>query len=273
MARKKTSVAQLPSFKKPPINEVVCGLRFQPIEALLIPHIGLYWSSIRKDFPKCEHAAPLGIGEGNTDSVTGIPLPRVWLINGAQDRLIQIQKDVFFYNWRRREEKSTYPRYKSVFLSFKRRLTEFENFLEENELGAIKVNECELTYINQIPSGELWKSSSDFGRLFPDIKWRARIQRFLPIPNHIAWRASFSLPDGKGSLGVKIDHALRKVDQRPVIIFELRATGKGEDKSLDSVWDWFSTAHEWIVRGFADLTGKKAQDIVWDRDDSFTGTA
>jgi uncharacterized protein (TIGR04255 family) len=272
MARKITSVAQLPSFRKPPINEVVCGLRFQPIEALLIPHVGLYWGSIRKDFPRCEHAAPLGIGEGVTDSATGLPLPRVWLINAAQDRLIQIQRDVFFYNWRRREEKAAYPRYNSIISCFKKTLQSFEIFLEENEIGKININECELTYINQLPSGELWKSSSDFGRLFPDIKWRSRTERFLPIPNHIAWRASFSLPEGKGSLGVKIDHALRKVDQKPLIIFELRATGTGDDKSLDSVWDWFATAHEWIVRGFADLTGTKAQEIVWERDDSFTGS-
>ena len=30
----------LPSYKNPPVNEVVCGMRFQVPDKLRIPHIG-----------------------------------------------------------------------------------------------------------------------------------------------------------------------------------------------------------------------------------------
>jgi len=34
---------QLLSYEKPPVNEVVCSVLFDPIEALLTPHIGFLW--------------------------------------------------------------------------------------------------------------------------------------------------------------------------------------------------------------------------------------
>ena len=31
------------------------------------------------------------------------------------------------------------------------------------------------------------------------------------------------------------------------------------------MWNWFDLAHEWIVRGFADLTTEKIQQNIWRR--------
>ena len=70
-------------------------------------------------------------------------------------------------------------------------------------------------------------------------------------------------------LSAKVNKGIRKSDERPLFAFELRATGSGADKSLDKMEEWFATAHEWIVRGFADLTGAKVQEEIWKRDDTF----
>ena len=269
MAKKQPEPRALPSYRNPPVNEVVCGARFAALERLLVPHIGLFWSSVRKDFPNCEHAAPLSFGPPVFDAATGLPIPRIWLINRSEDRLIQLQKDAFFYNWRRRDEKKSYPRYRSIIKPFKKYIGHFETFVRENEIGELSINNFELTYINHIIQGEGWKSLSNIGKVFPDCNWKTISSRFLPVPNIVAWKASFTLPEGQGTLSAKVDTGIRKSDERPLFAFELRATGSGAANSLDKMEEWFATAHEWIVRGFADLTGVKIQEQIWKRDDTF----
>lgn len=271
MTARKKRKPDLPSFRKPPVIEVVCGIKFEPLKDLRIPHIGLFWDNVRGEFPKCEHAPPLSFGPDVIDSATGLPVPRVWLIDSSDERLIQIQRDVFFYNWRKRENKKTYPRYKTIIRPFRKNFKLFKDFLGEHDIGNLNPTECELIYINHIPQGDSWHSSADFGKIFPDFNWRSSITRFLSLPSHITWRTSFPLPENKGFLNIKLEHGHRKIDEMPILVLELKANGLGADKSLNAIWKWFGLAHEWIVRGFADITGSSVQNTVWQRDDSLTG--
>ncbi len=271
MAKTKPEPTPLPSYRNPPVHEVVCGVKFAALERFMVPHIGLFWDSVRKDFPNCEHAAPLSLDPSVFDAATGFPIPRIWLINRSEDRLIQLQRDIFFYNWRRRSKNKPYPRYKNIIKAFEKNIRNFEVFIKENELGELSIKSFELTYINHIIQGEGWKSLRDIGTVFPDCSWKVKSSRFLPVPSTIAWRASFPLPEGQGTLNAKVDRVMRRSDERPLFTLELRATGSGADNSLDNMKEWFNTAHEWVVRGFADLTGRRVQDEIWRRDDSLTG--
>ena len=271
MPRKEPDPTPLPSYRNPPVQEVVCGARFAALERFMVPHIGLFWDSVRKDFPNCEHAPPLSPDPSAFDKATGLPIPRIWLINRSEDRLIQLQKDIFFYNWRRRPKSKSYPRYKNIIKAFEKNIRNFEVFIRENELGELSIKSLELTYINHIIQDEGWKSLRDFGTVFPDCRWKVKSTRFLPVPNAIAWHTSFPLPEGQGTLRVKVDIGSRRSDDHPLLVFELRVTGSAANFSLDNMEEWFSTAHQWIVRGFADLTGPKIQNEIWKRDDSFAG--
>ncbi len=270
MIAKRNNSENLPSFRNPPINEVVCGIKFEVLRNFKLPHFGLFWDSVRKTFPLTEHAPTLGGGILNVDEATGLPIPRVWLINRMEDRLIQIQNDMFYCNWRDRGKKKSYPRYNTLIQQFRKNFSLFDKFIDEYQLGPLKPTDCELTYINYLPEGSGWSTAAHFGKIFPDFMWRSNIQRFLPLPDQITWRSVFSLPENKGDLEVKLQPGVRKIDETPVLVLELRARGLGPDKSLNAVWDWFSTAHEWIVRGFADITGPEIQEEIWKRDDSFT---
>lgn len=44
----------LPDYGCPPLREVVCGITFKKLEALMVPHIGLLWDEYRADYPKCQ---------------------------------------------------------------------------------------------------------------------------------------------------------------------------------------------------------------------------
>ena len=57
------TLARLPSYKNPPVDEVVCGCQFQPLGRFKLPHLGLFWEKFRREFPTTEHAPPL-VSEG-----------------------------------------------------------------------------------------------------------------------------------------------------------------------------------------------------------------
>lgn len=49
----------LPSYKRPPVDEVVCGFRFERLRELKVPHIGLLWEKFRNEYPTVQHAVPI----------------------------------------------------------------------------------------------------------------------------------------------------------------------------------------------------------------------
>jgi uncharacterized protein (TIGR04255 family) len=256
----------LPSYKNPPVNEVVCGMRFNTPDKLRIPHIGLLWSKFRAQYPLIEHAAPIASAKGEllTDPVTGLPLQRVWFINKTDDQLIQFQFDRFYFNWRRRKGRE-YPRYNHVIDHFKKAQEIIKTFFIEFDLGPLKPIEYELVYINHIVKEEGWAKVDDLPNIFSDFTWTKKSGRFLPNPAGMNWKAEFTLPDKVGSLVASLKQATRIEDQVPLFVLELNARGLNEHKKIVDVSEWFDIAHEWIVRGFTDLTTAEMHK-VWERE-------
>jgi len=258
---------KLPSYKKPPVNEVVSGMRFHPPNNLRIPHIGYLWEKFRKDYPQIQHAPPISSAKGQilVDKTIGIPLPRVWFINKQDDQLIQFQVNRFYFNWRRREGK--YPRYEHVIKNFEYVWKTVEKFFNEFELGKLEPEELELSYINHIPKDQGWNTIDDLSEIFSDFIWEKRTDRFLPNPDKIAWQTEYPVQDNKGHLFVNLKQAIRTEDKVPILVLELKMKGIGESTEKEAIREWFDTAHEWIVKGFTDLTTTKIQKI-WEREDN-----
>ncbi|MBW1982517.1 MAG: TIGR04255 family protein [Deltaproteobacteria bacterium] len=263
----KVKSKSLISFKKPPVIEVVCGVVFEPILGFKAHHLGLFWQRVRNEFPECEHAVRLGFDPAAAPIDLANYLPRVWFINEEQNRLIQLQDDIFFFNWRRMKEDEAYPRYSTIIEDFKVNFKVFQEFLKEQDLPSVKPKACELTYINHILKGEGWESLRDINGVFRDIAWDSMNKRFLPEPQHISGQIVFPLPDDKGNLVLKLEHGRRKPDQHPIIILHNSARGLGRGRSIEDIWEWFAIAHEWIVQGFADISTPTIQKEVWQRRD------
>ena len=260
---KSNSSVALPSFRKPPVTEVFCGLRLQPVN-FLIPHTGLLWDKFRNDYPNIQHAEPLGTDKGllSIDRKTGLPIPRVWFINESDDQLVQFQVDYFYFNWRRR--KDDYPRYPHVIKHFESALNILYSFSKEFELGDINPIEYELSYINHIPKGGGWDTIEDLQKIFSDFVWVGSKKRFLPNPNKIAWTAEFPLQEKMGSLRINLKQAIRNEDNVPLFVLELKAKGIDESAKKNDFRKWFDVAHEGIVKGFTDITTPEAHKI-WER--------
>ena len=232
-----------------------------------ILHIGLLWDKFRADYPIIQHAPPIASAKGEilVDPTIGMPLPRVWFISESDDQLVQFQIDRFYFNWRRRQ--SDYPRYEHVIKNFESVLNTIVKFFSEFELGEFKPIEYELSYINHIPKGQGWDTIDDLPKIFSDFVWTKPKERFLPNPEKVAWQAEFPFPEKKGHLIISLKQAIQKEDKLPLLVLELKTKGIAESTNKEAIFEWYDLAHEWIVRGFTDLTTPEIQKI-WEREEN-----
>lgn len=265
----------LPDYETPPVIEVVIGAQFRPIAGFLPTHHGLFWELVRSEYPKVEAVAPLSPAyeqfgaiptddAGIIDLSTVLPMPRLFLIDDSDSWLIQLQPDRLLQNWRKGDSGEPYPRYPAVRHRFDQSLKTLLDFCTRENLPHPEISQLETTYINHIPVGDGWNSPDDAGAVFPDFSWRCG-DRFLPAPEAVAWKMAFTMPDHLGRLHVTVRQAVRKSDGANVLLCELTARGRPAETSPREVADWLDLAREWIVRGFADLTSEKMQDIQWGR--------
>jgi hypothetical protein len=142
-------------------------------------------------------------------------------------------------------------------------LGQFRAFLAEEGIPKDEPVQYEMTYISHMPIGEGWRGLEQVGRVFPDFAWRQDAGRFLPTPEGVNWQTRFVLPDREGRLHASIRRGVRSPDGREVLILDLTVRGFAGNGDLDSMRQWFDKAREWIVRGFADITGAEMQEEVW----------
>lgn len=277
------SRARLPSFKKPPVVEVVLSLQFNTIGKLRVPELGLLSADFRKELPRSEEQATLPPAyerfgpetpqapRVRIETFDTPPLPRIWLLSNDGSDLVQVQQDRFIINWRgtgRSAAVCSYPRFPSVFESFKRRLGVFQAFLSREGLGEITPNQCEVTYINHIESADDPDTRPDPSGILTI--WNTKYSdQFLGQPEDVALKIRYVIPgaDGKqaGRLHVSLQPAVRLSDGRPIYIMELTARGAPLGPDLESAYRFFEIGHEWIVRGFTSITTQRMHQI-WERE-------
>jgi uncharacterized protein (TIGR04255 family) len=161
-----------PKFENPPLIERAITVVFTKLENFSIGDYGLFWSSLRDDFPISEIAPPviqeLENFEGFKPAQPQIPilaensLPRAFFRNPEKGELIQLQPDRFSFNWIKTGTDDRYPNSEPLlerfFLLFKR----LNAFVAERQLGQIVPVQCELTNVNVIPI-------TDVGETFADV--------------------------------------------------------------------------------------------------------
>lgn len=264
----------LPDYSNPPVIEVVCGVSFAPLEGFKAIHLGMFWERLKADFPDVQDHPPIitvieHLGSPISPApemqfLDTLPLPRVWFLDETGNGIIQVQRDALLHNWRKLKPTDQYPRFRTVMGKFRDHLERFRAFVEEHSLGTIAPIQCELTYINHVVEGSFWSLGKPVGQLFPDFIWRNLSERFLPNYEGANLRTAFRLPEEGGRLHVSIQTGFRRASNEPLVILEMKARGIGKDRSLVALPKWFDIAHEWIVRGFRDLTSEKAQKDLWE---------
>ena len=265
----------LPEFEDPPVSEVSLSVVFAPLVNWRSAHAGLYWSSIKNQYPHTETHPPLPTQIEQFDpnfiqrptvvfEVVNPDIARFWFVADPATKLIQVQRDRFVINWRKVKGDETYPRYIAEMRPrFDREWKDFAGFVSQQKIGTIEVQQCEITYTNDLLQGQGWKTFADSLALFAPW-WKAGTDGFLPLPESLGLSGSFHMPEDRGRLHFNAMHVRRQIDNKESIRLELIARGKPVTNTHDDVLNWMDLGHDWIVRGFADLTSKQAH-ALWKR--------
>ncbi len=269
----------LPEFDNPPIVEVALAVQFDRLESLRSTQLGLLWLNFKDRFPKTEEHPPLApiveeFGDHKVarpqvqfEVLNRPPTPRLWYLNETGTELIQVQQDRFAHNWRKVGGEDEYPRYERIRDSFLEELRQFDSFLEEHQVGTLRPNIGEITYVNHVDLGKglqtfaeldqvltLW--SGEYSDPFPAELEEARFTAQYLIPNDVG--------EPNGRLRIDATPAYRSDDNKPVLVLRLQARGKLCDQSLDGAMQFLDIGRSWIVRGFASVTTVEMHK-VWKR--------
>jgi hypothetical protein len=277
MLRRAVTIA-LPSFVKPPVTEVAVGARFQPLDRWGLVHLGQFASLLADhgfgreeqrpgfDAPTERFGTPPRAGF-EFELVTGAPPVRYWLLNDAGDELLQLQQNWFACNWRKVAPDAKYGRWDSRWEAFERWIREVEDHLNS---APLVFDQAEVTYVNHIEPADTWHDHGDANRVFTFLSEPGGDVRFLPGHEQVAAEMKYvmTVPDRPeepvGRLSVSLAPAFRP-PQTPIFVLTLVARGAPLGDGLDGVRAFAELAHQWIVRGFADLT-TPGMHSEWQRD-------
>jgi uncharacterized protein (TIGR04255 family) len=260
-----TAEEPLPDYSNPPLVETILGLQFDPIPGLTNAHLGAFWKAISVDWPSVADAMPLPsqfeqFNEAAKWANMGISIgvrqempSRVQIKNKNADRMIQIQNGRFHFNWLGRSD-AAYPRYATIRQQFVDALEQFTAFVARENLGEFRPNQWEVTYLNHIAKGIVWKSPDDWSffkplAAVPTIAGLVEGESFSG-----AWR--FAIPQQRGRLHVQWEHGLRhEPNGQEVIVLTFTARGPihTNGNPEQSILDGVDLGHETIVRSFARL--------------------
>ena len=259
----KTTTQSAIIYENPPIDEIVCGIRFDPIKQLQSGHFGILWQKFRHDFPMTEDQIIVGpVSQEDFGNPDKFPLPRVWFTHKEENELIQVQRNRFLHNWRKRRPNDEYPGYEKVVENFEKYLLHFQEFLLEENLENLVAKEYELTYIDLIPKWQGWENSGDLAKVFPNLLSVTRQSILLNDVKGINWQTILGLPNDLGQLAIAIRNAQRVSDNQQLLQIEFKALSK---RSYQPMRVWFETAHNTITKLFFNLVSAEIQEKFWGR--------
>jgi uncharacterized protein (TIGR04255 family) len=255
-------------FKNPPISELVIGVYFErEIPSLRSEHVGLFWGQVRQDFPNIQQQPPVAPPALEPSQhlylfiSSEIWMPRFWLENPDGSTLMQIQKNAFLFNWRKKEK--DYPHFDAVKAAFDMNKKRFFKFLsDELSEPEPKAQLAELNYINAIESCEYWKGPEDTVKVIPRFR--------VPVPERSETESLdfHQITSQRLAADLTLTTTVRsarlaQAPAQPVLIIEYRATGLlPDDDALDS---WFGRAHDSIGHCFTEMTSQDIQKAHWQR--------
>lgn len=260
-----------PSFRNPPLIEVVAGVQFEhPLGLRTLDFSDIWTGFDKKKFPKYRDMPPLKpMLPDNVQMIEMSDLPamrRFWFETENQDALIQTQQDRLVYNWKRPpgnlDDRNCYPRYELVIKDFFKYFQIFIDVLEKKNITNAKPSFLELSYINliDIPQNGVL---SEISQIFKNISTFSD-SSILPSPKNIQHRWFFQVPDLPLRLVASLSQQQQIRDGRIALQYELSVQGPINDVSIQGMKEWFENAHLWITHGFVDTT-TESMHKKWER--------
>ena len=251
--------------------EVALSVQFAELRDYRSVHAGILWANtFRQEFPTFVEHPPLNpafeaFGPRSPSGhrfelkqMAGMPVPRLWFVNSDETQLIQFQADRFVHNWRKTGSAGSYPRYEGLKARFFQELKQIDKFLQEERIGKIEPNQCEVTYVNSIHLSDgtdirtrpevalrCWSGLSLDEKEDPTAK--------LPPMENSAFSIRYILRSDGEPVG-RLHVTAQPTVGQPTLRFDLSARGAPREPTMEALADFLDLGREAVVRGFTALT-------------------
>ena len=262
------------NFARPPVEEVVLSVLFNPLDRLLAPHLGEIWQEFKKGgfahiveqpplfhavetFPVLDQEAQLRIGNVP-------PLARIWFIHETETEIIQVQRDRFTFNWRKTEPHPVYPGFTAVCEKFEDFYSRFGKVIKNMQIGEVTPLQYELTYIDQLRPRDGWETLDDIGKIYNLFSHSSQTQSFWFGMEAVNFQSSFPLADLHGWLHVSMGNRIKMPEQTQTLQTDFTVRGFPENAE-DTMITWFKSARDEIRERFTGMFTEDIQIKEWGR--------
>lgn len=264
----------LPDFDRPPVDEVVVGIFHEAVQGYT-DNVPVRFLSALADlgYTEFELQERLRNPDGDPTHVPSIrrtprlqivenrEAPRVWLVTSDGRRVVQLQNDLLFLNWRRRGDEA-YPRFERLLEEFDTVRSRYELMLAESGKLIPPVSVVEVTYIN-------WIDDLPIEKCFRPAALGAPVADGVDTsPETIVWKSTHGLSSGDvrvGRLVIESGTAARLRDDGEVQTgIQLSLTARLVVAQGDGLHDALHMGRRAIVSAFANITTPEAH-TRWQR--------
>ena len=261
-------------FARPPIDEVVLSVLFKNLDKLLAPHLGEIWGEFKKDkfvhifeqppvIPAVEKFTnPIGDAQLRIGNVP--ELPRIWFVHENGSQILQVQRDRFTFNWRKTDSDQKYPGFSTIYENFENFYNRFHLTIKKLHIGSVTPLQYELTYIDQLMSGESWNSINDIGQIYNIFFDSSQSDHFWEGAESVNFRTSFIVPNLHSRLHIAISNRVKMPEE--IYTLQTDFTLRGFPENMENeIGTWFKLAHDHIREKFISMFTEDIQTQVWGR--------
>ena len=278
----------LPGFERPPVIETILGVHFEPIRDLRGVYLGLFWRHLRREqWPDVRELTPISSQIEQFDvsptapfrfalTETKQPQTRVRLDSQSRREVIQLQSNLLQTHWTRNGD-AGYPRYPQVKATFQETWAAFIRFLANENLPAPKPVQWEVTYINSIPAGDLWRTPADWPSVFNGVLVPPRVPDGS-IESAMV-RYHYRLNGDRKRLHVEVRHVSESGDAAQSLNVTLTARGSLLDAVVSigkttspmeqRIEPGLDFGRQAIVRGFTTMLSQRSLEYFGHRQEGF----
>ena len=251
------------TFDNPPISEVVIATYFNPpLVEFQSQHVGVFWEKIKDEFPAVQQQFPLVAGSLVAPNEP-FPMPRYWFVTEDDVYVMQIEKEAFLFNWRRRDNRR-YPGFNGeVKLAFDRLYGKFEAFLrQEVGIQEVSIDLCELSYVDTIEQCDYWRGPIDTQYVFPCF---SNLLSSIDAVSDLTFDCSYGYLVGEDlTISVRMQTmADTQQSNQSVLALEMKANTRFGGVHKTETDDWFQYAHDAILKYFVEMTNEEVQREHW----------
>lgn len=265
--------SDLPIFERPPLDEVVAGVQFASPTAYSSVSARDIWDLFRSRFPKAREVPPLAPSfETFGPSVSSAPglrlqvhagmqFNRLWFESPDGSHLLQFQPDRLLLNWRRHSKGSSYPHFEAIAQLFNDELCRLSTLYRDKLNTELKVNQCEVSYVN------ILQASGDGGlnSMFESLRWHVSDGNAVDTLS-ANWSEVLRRTDN--TRYARLLHELQTVmnlqTAHRALRFALTFRGRPESDTIAAAMDFLFDGRRHIVRRFTEMTTREMHE-QWGR--------